>query len=104
MNMIFSATDYRPLKEGETYANKFVILSTEQFKPEYREAKYQLFYAKSGFGCDPEKLGGKIFGQLFDEPYQTRREYVLGVATEEAIQEWEKYYGISREGFKGGER
>ena len=99
MKRVFSETDYRPLNDGETYGHKFVILSTEQFKPEYQDAKCQLFYAMAGFGCDPGKLGGKIFGRLFDEDYQTRREYVLGVATEEAIKEWEDVYGISREVF-----
>ena len=100
MKMIFDRGDYRQLEEGETYNGKFVILSTEQFKPEYREAKCQLFLALGGFGCDPSKLGGKIFGRLFDEDYQTRREYVLGVATEEAIKEWENFYGMSRDIFK----
>ena len=82
--------------------NKFVILSTEQFKPEYQNAKNQLFYAKGGFGCYPDKLGGKVFGNLFDESYQTRREYILGVATEKAIVEWETEYGMSREVFIKG--
>lgn len=100
MKMIFDKTDYRQLQEGETYEGKFVILSTAQFKPEYQEAKCQLFYAETGFGCDPSRLGGKIFGRLFDEEYQTRREYVLGVATEDAIKAWEQTYGMSREVFK----
>ena len=103
MKIVFSENDYRPLTDGETYQNKFVILSTRQFKPEYQEAKNQLFLALAGFGCDPEKMGGKIFGRLWDEDYQTRREYVLGVATEEAIQEWERIYGMSRDVFYKGE-
>ena len=96
MKMIFEQKDYRQLEDGETYENKFVILKLSQFKPEYQEAKNQLFFAMSGFGCDPEKMGGKIFGRLWDENYQTRREYVLGVATEEAIKEWERIYEMSR--------
>lgn len=99
MKLIFDMNDYRPLAENETYENKFVILKPEQFKPEYKEAKNQLFYATSGFGCYPDKIGGKVFGRLYDEAYQTRREYIHGVATEEAIAEWEKAYGISREVF-----
>ena len=99
MKVQFDENDYTQLKDNETYAGKFVILNPEQFLPEYQNAKCCLFYATSGFGCDPSKLGGKIFGKLFDENYQTRREYVLGVATEEAIKEWEKLYGISREIF-----
>lgn len=99
MRTVFSKGDYRQLEEGETYEDKFVILNLVQFKEEYKEAKNQLFLAQTGFGCDPTKLGGKIFGRLWDEKYQTRREYVLGVATEEAIREWEKTYNMNREVF-----
>lgn len=93
MKIMFGENDYRPLTDGETYENKFVILDPSQFKEEYQNAQCQLYYAKCGFGCYPDKIGGKVFGRLFDEHYQTRREYILGVATEEAIQEWEKLYG-----------
>ena len=103
MKMMFDENDYRQLVDGETYENKFVILNPKQFKPEYQNAKCQLYLAECGFGCYPDKMGGKIFGRLFDERYQTRREYVLGVATEEAIEAWEKYYGINRDAFKEGE-
>ena len=93
MKIMFNQNDYRPLAEGETYEKKFVILDPSQFKPEYQNAQCQLYYAECGFGCYPDKLGGKVFGKLFDESYQTRRELILGVATEEAIQEWDKLYG-----------
>lgn len=99
MKVLFDEKDYRQLEDGETYKDKFLILDERVFKPEYQEAKCQLFFAQSGFGCYPDKLGGKIFGRLWDEDYQTRREYVLGIAKEEAIQEWEKIYGISRNVF-----
>ncbi len=100
MTKIFTKNDCVQLKEEEeNYVNKFVILSTEQFKPEYQNAKNQLFYAEGGFGCYPDKLGGKVFGKLFDESYQTRREYILGVAKEEVIVEWETEYKMSREVF-----
>ena len=103
MKYVFNSNDYTQLKDGETYKDKFVILSTEQFKDEYKEALYQLFLAQGGFGCDPTKMGGKVFGRLYDEDYQTRREYILGVATEEAIKEWEKVYKMSRSVFKEAE-
>ena len=93
MKYIFDCTDYRPLAEGETYENKYVIVRPEFFKPEYREARYQLFYAVSGFGCDPNKLGGKIFGRFCDEITSIRRENVLGVATQKALDEYEEIYG-----------
>lgn len=99
MKTLFARDDYRPLKEGETYKNKFVIIEPGFFKEEFQEAKYQLLYAQSGFGCDPSKLGGKIFGRSFDGDEVTRDCYVLGVATEDAIAQWEKMYGMSREVF-----
>lgn len=100
MKYVFDSNDYTQLRDGETYKDKFVILSTEQFKDEYKEALCQLFLVQSGFGCDPTKIGGEVCGRLYDEIYQTRREYILGVATEEAIQEWEKIYKMSRSVFK----
>ena len=100
MKILFDKNDYRQLEEGETYVNKFVILSPDFFNEKYREAKYQLFLALAGFGCDPSKLGGKVFGNFFDEKDMTRREYILGVATEEAIAQWELEYGMSRNVFK----
>ena len=103
MKIVFSKEDYRPLADGDNYEKKFVVLNPDVFKPEYQNAQCQLFYAESGFGCYPDKIGGKVYGHLFDEPYQTRREYILGVATEEAIQEWERVYGISRQVFMKGD-
>lgn len=97
MNMLFDEKDYRHLEEGETYEGKFVIISPDFFKPEFRSAKYQLFHAEAGFGCDPSKLGNAVFGRDCEEVYRQERYNILGVATEEAIQQWEKTYGISRE-------
>jgi hypothetical protein len=73
-----------------------VVIDPEFFKEEYRSAKYQLFLAKGGFGCDPSKLGNAVFGADYNESYRQERYNILGVATEEAIQAWEKEYGMSR--------
>ena len=100
MEMLFSKDDYRQLESGETYENKFVIIAPEYFKPEYRSAKYQLFLAKGGFGCDPSKMGNAVFGTDCTESYRQERYNILGVAKEEAIQAWEKQYGISRDVFQ----
>jgi len=96
MTTIFEKKDYRPLKKGETYDGKFVIISPGYFKPEYRSALHQLFHAEGGFGCDPKKLGNAVFGRDCDGPYRQERYNILGVATEEAIQQWEKLYNRSR--------
>lgn len=97
MRTLFDRNDCRPLDEGETYEGKFVIINPEWFNPEYRDAKYQLFYAIGGFGCDPSKLGNAVFGADCTESYRQERYNIIGVATETAIQEWEKLYGLSRD-------
>ena len=99
MEMLFSKNDYRNLNEGETYEGKFVIIDPQFFKPEFRSAKYQLFLAQGGFGCDPSKMGNAVFGRDCEETYRQERYNILGVATDEAIEQWEKVYGMSREVF-----
>lgn len=95
MRLLFDEKDYKALENGDNYVDKFVIVAPSFFKVEYREAKNQLFLAQGGFGCYPEKLGGKVFGRFYDERSQIRRENILGVATEEAIKSWEETYGMS---------
>lgn len=97
MNLVFSKDDWRELNEGETYENQFVIISPKYFKPEYRDAKYQLFYAVGGFGCHPDKMGNAVFGADFEEMYRQERYNILGVATEKAIEDWEAAYNIARD-------
>lgn len=99
MQTLFDQNDVRHLKEGETYEGKFVIITPEFFKPEFRSAKYQLFLAQAGFGCDPSKIGNAVFGKDCEETYRQERYNILGVATDEAIEQWEKVYGMSREVF-----
>lgn len=97
--MEFEKTDYRPLNKGETYLNQFVIIAPDYFQEQYRSAKYQLFLAKGGFGCNPSSMGHAVFGCDCEESYRQESYNILGVATEEAIQAWEKAYGMSREVF-----
>lgn len=99
MQILFDERDYEPLKEGETYEGKFVIIAPEFFKPEFRNAKYQLFHAEGGFGCDPSKMGNAVFGKDCEETYRQERYNILGVAKESAIREWERTYHMSREVF-----
>jgi hypothetical protein len=99
MTILFDKDDYRQLGDGETYENKFVVLTPKFLNEEYRSAEFQLFKAKSGFGCHPDKMGGKIFGYFVADKEQssTHREYVLGVATEESVARWEQLYGKKAE-------
>jgi hypothetical protein len=99
MVVLFDKNDYRPLEDGEDYVDKFVILKPSFLNEDYRTAEFQLFKAKSGFGCYPDRMGSKVFGYYVSdrENSSTRREYILGVATDEAISKWEKLYGKKAE-------
>lgn len=97
MELLFNQTDCRKSGEDETYNNKFVLIHPDFFKPQFRSAKYQLFYAVGGFGCDPTKMGNAVFGADCEEEYRQERYNIMGFASEESIKKWEDTYGMSRE-------
>ena len=94
--MIFNIENARKLNEGETYKNKFLIINEKYFSEHHKTAKNQLCFAVGGFGCDPKKIGVKIFANIYDENIIVLRTDILGIATEETIKTWEKEYNLSR--------
>lgn len=78
------------LANERNYAEKLLILKPEVFKEEFQKPYYQYFYAQSGFGCYPEKLGGKVYGKFLadGENGQFRRSDFLGVADTEQLPQW----------------
>lgn len=85
-----------PWTEG-CIEGKVVVVKPEYFKPEYRNAKWQLVVAYGGFGCYPEKMGKAVFVQECTkenpENYRSEKQNILGIASEELIAEWKKEYG-----------
>ena len=78
------------LANERNYAEKLIILKPEVLKHEFRKPYYQYFYAQSGFGCYPEKLGGKVFGTFLIDGESTyfHRSDFLGVADTEQLPQW----------------
>ena len=74
----------------ENYENRLLILKPEALSEDYRDGDYQYFVANSGFGCDPQKIGRKVFGRFLidDEHAQFRRENFYGIADEEKLPAW----------------
>lgn len=93
MKQILDFSDVVEGSRNENYEGKIIVISLNFFKPEYQNAKFQLFKAEGGFGCDPNKLGSKIFGYFTDEDAFVSRCDVLGIAKPETIAEWEEIYG-----------
>lgn len=78
--------------KSENYTDKLLILKADILKAEYRFGEYQYFLAKSGFGCDPAKLGTKVFGQFLIDGENTSfsRGDFLGIADEDQLPNWAK--------------
>ena len=74
-----------------------LILKEDFFKPEYRDEKFQIVLAMSGFGCDPQKMGNAIYvKELCENPESYRIErcdnHILGIAKDSVVkQHLEKY-------------
>ena len=74
------------------YEGKLMILRPSALNEQYRSSEYQYFLADSGFGCNPDKLGGKVFGRFLTdgESTQFRRGDFLGEADSYGLPDWAK--------------
>ena len=74
------------------YTGKLLIMRADSLKEEYRTPDFQLFFAKSGFGCREDSLGRKVFGVFLkdgEETSFTRCDFI-GVIKDEHIPDWAK--------------
>ena len=79
-------------EELQNYTNKLLILRPEVLCDEYKNGDNQYFYAESGFGCDPDSNGRKVFGHFLKDGEKTsfNRSDFFGIADEEQLPEWVK--------------
>ena len=93
MKTLFDEGDYTSCCEVD-FAGKYMVLNPECLKGEYREAKYQLFFATGGFGCDPTKMGRAVFGYFVADGEDCRwcRGDFIGVAKDETVAKWKEMY------------
>ena len=81
-----------PESHMESYENKLLVLKPSALKEDYRHEEFQYFFAQAGFGCDPSKLGTKVFGKFLidDEEAAFHRYNFLGIADKEKLPDWAK--------------
>lgn len=94
MKTIIDKSECKPLSDH--IEGKLVIVDSQFFMPEFREAKYQIVLATGGFGCDADKLGTAVFvTECCENPehYRQERYNLIGEPTEEMIAEWKSLYG-----------
>ncbi len=80
------------IADDKEYAGKLLVLKPSSLKEEFRRPYFQYFYAQSGFGCFPDKLGGKVFGKFLadGEECHFRRSDFLGTADTGKLPSWAK--------------
>ena len=94
MKTIIDKSECKPLSDN--IEGKLVVIKPDFFKPEFREAKYQIVLATGGFGCEAGKLGNAVFViECCENPenYRQERYNLIGEPTEEIIKEWKSMYG-----------
>ncbi len=72
------------------YEGRVLIFSADSMNEAHLHPEEQLFYAKGGFGCNPNAHGTKIFGQfLWDgEKCHIARADVVGAIRDECLPDW----------------
>lgn len=87
---LFSGKHIVQSDEAQNYEGKLLILRDTSLKEEYRTPENQLFFAQGGFGCSPEKIGRKVFGQFLNDGEKTHfnRQDFVGVIADEHIPDW----------------
>ena len=94
MKTIIDKSECKPLSDN--IEGKLVVIKPDFFKPEFREAKYQIVLATGGFGCEAGKLGNAVFViECCENPenYRQERYNLIGEPTEEIIKEWKSMSG-----------
>ena len=94
MKTIIDKSECKPLSDN--IEGKLVVIKPDFFKPEFREAKYQIVLATGGFGCEAGKLGNAVYVvECCENPenYRQERYNLIGEPTEEIIKEWKSMYG-----------
>lgn len=78
--------------EGElgNITDKVIVISPKYLKDEYWSPENQLWLAKGGFGCEPDKIGRAVYAVSLYDGEETRwnRENVIGVIKPECMPFW----------------
>ena len=87
---LLDRSDCIPYDEPQDYSGRLLILGASALKDEFKQGKYQYFYATSGFGCDPTATGTKVFGEFLYDGEETHfhRGAFVGIADESKLPEW----------------
>ena len=74
----------------QDFTGKVLVLSPEALQEQYWGQKDQLWYARSGFGCEPHSSGRAVFATCLSDGEAARwnREDFTGVLDEKYLPDW----------------
>lgn len=74
----------------QDYTGKVLVLSPEALREQYWSQENQLWYARSGFGCEPHSSGRAVFATCLSDGETARwnREDFIGVLDDKFLPEW----------------
>ena len=74
----------------QDYTGKVLVLSPEALREQYWGQKNQLWYARSGFGCEPHSSGRAVFATCLSDGETARwnREDFIGVLDDKFLPDW----------------
>jgi hypothetical protein len=72
------------------YSNRILIIHPETLDERYWSPENQIFYAGTGFGCDPKATGRAVFGEFLADGERARlnRSDFIGVMKDEYVPQW----------------
>jgi hypothetical protein len=76
------------------YDGEIVVISSghvmENWKEPFQKPEFQLFLARGGFGCDPNKMGNAVFGTFLEDGEECRMEryQIVGILKPELEKEF----------------
>ena len=75
---------------GQDYTNRVLVLKPFILKEPFYQPQYQLWYARSGFGCAPDKLGAAVFATCLSDGEHARwsRNDFYGPIRVEYLPDW----------------
>ena len=74
------------------FLDRVMVLNPVRLKDEYKKPDEQLIYCMGGFGCSPDKVGNKIYGQFLVDgvPCVYNRQDFIGELKAEYLPSWAK--------------
>ena len=74
----------------QDFTGKVLVLSPEALREQYWGQKNQLWYARSGFGCEPHSSGRAVFATCLSDGETARwnREDFIGVLDDKFLPDW----------------